>query len=137
VLKERTNGLSYMRSVGMSLGCSPDFQFGQERNVREHPWVARRPLRESGLHLHFDLRPEYINNHDMLSKFVDELYERLAVFHTWEHPTEEPWYRRPKVYRPKPYGIEYRSLGSSIINDAGTYALCVSECFAALHDHWR
>lgn len=91
----------------MRMGCDPDYEVVNGVPVlREVPRaVANSTIRELGGHLHIDM-PEGINKAD---------FTMLVGYHLrqYHHHDASSWYRRPNVYRPKEYGIEYRSLGAS------------------------
>jgi hypothetical protein len=112
-----------------TFGCSPDFRFGGERCVPRR--VRESTLREAGLHIHIDLRPEYRDqrteddiamalpptNAHSCAGIASELHEATAFLFTDSAPLpKELWYRMPETYRPTRYGIEYRSFGSEIVN---------------------
>lgn len=134
ILTHRPNRLNYMYMVGRQLGCSADYQGACHRKVDQ--WVVDSPYREMGLHLHFDLRPDVVGNVDKTVQFVSQLDAAMRVFHVQPSGDYKPWYRQAGVYRPKPYGVEYRSLGSSIINDMGTYATMLRVAYQLLDQHW-
>jgi hypothetical protein len=134
ILTHRPNGLGYMYNVGRTLGCSADYQLERKRTVER--WVVNSPYREMGLHLHFDLRPDVAGVIDKTVQFVSQLDEAMRPFHVQPSGDYKPWYRQAGVYRPKPYGVEYRSLGSSIINDAGKYATMLRVAYQVLDQHW-
>lgn len=122
------------------LGCAPDFIEGRERRITGRARVVRtRALREAGLHFHLNLRPEFCSTQDPAAclEVVRDFAEATKLWHKWDHPSERPWYRVSGSYRPKPYGVEYRSLGSSVINDMGEYRLLVDTVFAFMREHWR
>lgn len=131
---------THLRGRANRLGCAPDYRDGRERRLVGPARVVRtRPLREAGLHFHMNLRPEYCSVEDPAAclPVVRDFTEAVAPWHKWDHPTERPWYRMPGAYRPKRYGVEYRALGSSVINDAGSYALLVRTVYEFMKDHWK
>jgi hypothetical protein len=113
-------------------GCSPDWQVLAGRaSLRDDvpPRVKNRGLKELGGHIHLTL-PNYmlppvlkvvaglpIYDGGALVPVIEEFYDRIRHLHAWDHPSEGPWYRKPKVFRPKSYGFEYRSLGASVMHD--------------------
>ena len=87
----------------MQFGCDPDFIGGAQRDV---PAVIKRSdVRELGGHLHVDTTLEPASAADALAHHLLAEYHATAV--------RGSWYRVPGLYRPKPYGLEYRSLGAS------------------------
>lgn len=106
-------------------GCSPDFKRGSRRIVPKT--VYDSPFRELGTHFHFDLPEQYWNNPQMCGAIAHEMDQATRVFylaHLGEQPDGfRPWYRARGVYRPKPYGIEYRSFGSALINDSDMFRM--------------
>lgn len=108
---------------GRTMGCAPDYQYGA---VREVPaGIKESPVKETSFHLHIDV-PEHLMRGTCipqeiigpsLQDVVDELRDELSLFTPrWEFDLP-PWYRQPGVFRPKPYGLEYRSLGGSLFSD--------------------
>lgn len=142
---------SYLYDVSRAFGCSPDLQGGIERIVPRA--IKRRAIREAGLHIHMQLplsvmgcvyesTDRYGNTLLMdrgtyIMGLVHEWAETVSHLHTWNHPTEMPWYRSPGCYRIKPYGIEYRSLGAGILNDADRFAHLIDLAFGFMEDVWR
>jgi hypothetical protein len=114
-------------------GCDRDMLDGQWRTVPKY--VPNIPLKESGFHIHMTLRPDIIDDYTALSDVAQGFYEETKVLHT---ELESPWpayYRVPGVFRPKPYGIEYRALGASIANDIDklTFVASAIERFLTKH----
>ena len=133
-------------------GCSPDLWMGRYRNVP--PVIKARLLREAGAHIHFNLPRVYTDTlYDTrcprtgetlimergikIKRIAQELTRVLAPYHAWDHPTERPWYRKPGVYRLKPYGLEYRSLGAGILSDPDMLAGAFGTAFEYLTDIWK
>jgi hypothetical protein len=112
-----------------AFGCSPDYLNGRQRVVPAA--VKKRTLRELGLHAHLDLRPEFCDQRDERAKaqgrmptnavavaeIAQQIARRTAFLFDARHPRLSLWYRQPGLYRPTPYGIEYRAFGSEICND--------------------
>lgn len=117
-------------------GCSPDWEVmertGKARlRDRVPAYIKTRSLKELGTHFHFTL-PEHMRPPEVeladgtvvydgrpLANVISALHERTAWLYKWDHPTEKPWYRKPRVFRPKSYGFEYRSFGGSLASDRG------------------
>lgn len=92
----------------MERGCDPDWfvpRPGAEGELRQVPWEAEpTTVMELGGHLHVDL-PEHTPAHIAATVMAH-------VLQPYHDTRTDSWYRKPAVYRPKPYGIEYRSLGA-------------------------
>lgn len=93
----------------MARGCDPDWII---RTPGEPPVERGVPLNvlnstymELGGHMHVDVDPDYAED------VVCLISHELQRFHA--RAGDASWYRLPRVYRYKPYGIEYRSLGAS------------------------
>ena len=102
----------------MTSGCSPDFVRGKQRTI---PTIVKRSsVREAGLHFHINLPEQYWNNASMCGGWAHELSQATQLQHMIAlgevPPGYRPWYRQPGVYRPKPYGIEYRAFGIELVN---------------------
>lgn len=141
----------WLYRASRSFGCSPDLQAGIERRVPIE--VKRRPLREAGVHIHFQLplpimqgvyeTQDHFGNPILKDKttnileIVDEWCQASSHLHGWDHATEAPWYRAHGTYRIKPYGVEYRSLGGSLLNNNTKLAHVFDLAFTFLNDIWR
>lgn len=132
-------------------GCSPDWIVMSKHRtarLRDHvpSPIKTRSLKELGGHLHFTLPlhlrapeitlPNGEKSYDgaAIAPLVMNWYERTQMFHTWDHPTEGPWYRKPMVFRPKPYGFEYRSFGASVLDSQQTLEALAREAFDFMED---
>jgi len=125
----------YLWAQVNTFGCSKDRgMFGYEREVPMR--VLKSPVRESGVHFHANLKPEHCNV-DGCTMIAKALVKDAGIPHVWTHPTAKPWYRKPGVFRAKPYGIEYRSLGASMLSDKNRFELVVQLMFAFFEDYWR
>lgn len=92
----------------LARGCDPDWWVpapGEMGVLRPRP-EDTHTMMELGGHLHIDV-PKVMRYY--LESVVSMLSCVLDEHHT---PYEHSWYRIPGVYRPKPYGLEYRSLGA-------------------------
>ena len=92
------------------IGCDPDMDAYTAGLTRMNA-PAPDNSRTCGGHIHlggkFNCPP-----------FVVALLLELALAGAGAlNKTYEPWYRRPGIYRPKPYGIEYRTLSNSWLWD--------------------
>ena len=111
-------------------------------------------MREAGAHIHFNLPREYTDTlydtrcprtggmrleekERKFRRLVSRIVEVLAPYHTWEHPGQQPWYRKPGVYRLKPYGLEYRSIGAGILSNPDMLVSVYGAAFDLLTDIWE
>jgi len=132
MVEQHAHQFPWLNGRGNALGCAPDCINGRYRKLTGKARIVRsRPLREAGLHMHLDLPPEYCHPKDPepALPMVQAYADATSAFHTWDHPYDKPWYRMPGTYRPKNYGVEYRSLGASIINDMGKLKLLADISF--------
>jgi hypothetical protein len=93
-------------------GCDPDWhipEIGAAPFMRPPPGDTSSTVFELGGHIHADL-PEHL---DAVSA-ATLLGHMLEGYHD---DSPDSWYRVPRLYRPKPYGLEYRSLGASWAGD--------------------
>jgi hypothetical protein len=142
----------FLYEQARQFGCSPDMHAGRYRTVPSV--IKERPLREAGAHIHFNLPREYteslydtrcprtgrvvlMEKEDKYRRLVHRIVEALAPFHTWEHPGVQPWFRKPGVYRLKPYGIEYRSIGAGILSNPDMLVSVYGTAFDLLTDIWE
>lgn len=100
----------------LARGCDPDWwvpEPGMPGVKRPRP-PAGTTLMELGGHLHIDT-PKGV---------PDEMIVTMLAFVLKDHHSEytNTWYRRPGLYRPKAYGIEYRSLGAEWASSRGKCA---------------
>ena len=132
-----------------TFGCSPDYLNGRRRIVPLS--VKKRSLRELGLHWHLDLRPEYCDQRDerakamgkvptnavALAQIADQIRRKTAFLFDTRHPRLNLWYRQPGLYRPTPYGIEYRAFGSEICNDQDKLYTLANVMHTFMKDHFK
>ena len=141
----------FLSAQAMNMGCAPDTRYGEIRTVPQR--VRKQILRESGLHLHFDLPqsktqhfttgyspsgiPVLIDPTGFVSSAMRDFAEATKVYHTPELNGFMQWYRLPGTYRVKPYGVEYRSIGANIFNDTDRLAGLLSTVSLFVNDLWR
>lgn len=132
-----------------TFGCSPDYLRGKRRITPKA--LAKSPYRESGLHLHLNLADRFCDqrtpeeterntvptNAVVCAQIAEEFYEATAFLHEGYDRQMRLWYRSPRLYRPKPYGIEYRSFGASLGADVDKFSLLVDIAFAFMRDHFN
>lgn len=132
-----------------TFGCSPDYLHGKRRITPKS--LAKSPFRESGMHLHLNLAPQFCDrrspadmerntvptNAVVCAQIAEEFYEATAFLHEGFDKSLRLWYRSPRLYRPKPYGIEYRSFGAAIGADLDKFSLLIDIAFAFMRDHFN
>lgn len=103
----------------IELGCSPDFEatFEGPKERTVPGTVANQPLREAGFHIHLSLPTPVLTDPLMMCGFVLQVQDAVDPWYT---PAPLPnggvqWYRKRALFRPKPYGIEFRSLGADFL----------------------
>ena len=122
----------YVFEESRVLGCAPDMSGGETRVLPE--WVRQRSINEVGLHTHQDVHPEMRGIDPYIMYHVGRYQEVAASYHAPWNADERPWYRQPGTYRIKPYGVEYRSLGSSICNNPDNFRDFLGMTFTFMHD---
>lgn len=95
------------------LGCDPDFNaYTLEANPRP---VGDRPFRSGAGHIHFGWGADIpVDNEDHLNicaGFVKMLDATVGLFMTYidREPRRRELYGKAGAFRPKPYGVEYRT----------------------------
>jgi hypothetical protein len=100
----------------LDIGCMPDYVAGADMRMHRRTAtdeVKARPVRELGGHIHISLPPPFINEEALAVQFVRELDAIIYPLAMGvAQPNQQSWYRKRRLFRPTPYGIEYRSLGS-------------------------
>jgi hypothetical protein len=94
------------------LGCDPDFNAWKE-DMNPIPTVVIEGLRTNGTHVHVGIE-ELANDFGSHCKFIRCMDESLGI---WSLAVDTDIHRRTMygaagAFRPKPYGLEYRTLGS-------------------------
>lgn len=120
-----------------TLGCSEDYDPDGLRVVP--PFIKESPIKEVGFHLHIDLhekfRPKSEDDAASMLPCVKDFHAQIEfLLPPWE-AGRMPWYRAPMVYRPKPYGMEYRSFGASIVEHPSRFETLVQLAFAFAQDN--
>ena len=111
-----------------TIGCEPDYDAYLGGKMRIAPNMAANNIRTCGGHIHLggDFQCP-----DFVAALFAELFIGLAgdtVYPDRDDPRQQ-WYGQPGVFRPKPYGIEYRTPNNRWAFDradvelAGSYAL--------------
>jgi hypothetical protein len=101
--------MELMTPQAQLIGCEPDYDAYSGGTVRKDPPPLTR-VRNCGGHVH--LGGDF-NCPDFVAALFAEYY--ISVRHPHTNVTSEraKWYGLPGIYRPKPYGIEYRTPDSS------------------------
>lgn len=126
----------YLYELAHVLGCSQDWdEHGPRTKVPEE--IKSSPIKEIGFHIHVDVHPKFREEESQIVPIVLE-YEQAINFlrPEWTAP-RDPWYRRHTVFRPKPYGFEYRSFGSSIVENLTRFTALVQISFLFAQDHMK
>lgn len=118
-----------------TLGCSQDFDPHGARHVPQ--LVKDSTIKEVGFHIHIDVHPKFIGDHESVLSVVGDFHAAVGFLLPRWTATRPPWYRKPMTYRPKPYGLEYRSFGASIIEDKGKLALLALITYDFMRDHFN
>lgn len=103
-------------------GCDPDFNAWLDGRENPRPKAANSQLRTCGGHLHLQIEevlrmePPSIGFINYIIKYLDLF---LAVPSLLIDPDDQrrELYGKAGSYRPKPYGLEYRTLSNFWVND--------------------
>jgi hypothetical protein len=103
----------------LDMGCAPDYMATPSLKIARRSVPSRvrsMPIRECSGHIHMSL-PEYITeSEELTAQFIRELDEVVYPMAVVNHDSTQPtWYRRRYVFRPTPYGVEYRSIGAGAL----------------------
>lgn len=112
-----------------TIGCSVDHCAWDkaliENNYQRPPFEASnfKANRFAGCHLHLQYNTESGVSVDVIARLMD-LFVGVRAVHLGvdTQPERRKFYGMAGVYRPKPYGIEYRSLSSNFLGYRGTSA---------------
>jgi len=142
----------FLYEMATTMGCSPDMTAGEYRSIPH--WIRFNPYKEAGMHFHLDLPQRVLDTFSeevdwrtgvtqmtesdrYAEGFVHELSRATRLFHVGPQGEYTPWYRTPGTYRLKPYGIEYRSIGSAVLNDPERLAMLCDTVYRFTRDYWR
>lgn len=105
----------------IDFGCNPSLNIYNTRIIRLNP--RKVPVRVAGCHIHIGLR-DFSNTECEWYVFrkiksLDEsiLPLSIALLQGLENPQRRELYGKPGEYRVKSYGIEYRTLSSTVLID--------------------
>lgn len=104
------------------LGCDPDYNALNHGARNKRPDGDATTMRTGSAHIHFGWRedadvrdPGHIWDCCQVVKNVDRVFQ--SVKFAWDRDTErEKLYGKPGAFRPKHYGVEYRSLSNAWLN---------------------
>ena len=95
------------------VGCEPDYD--SAGNMYQYRPKDLGLYRYAGFHLHFD-----VSNHmpqDYATRIVDCTIGIASIANGWDmQGNRRNFYGTPGRHRPKPYGIEYRTLSAEMMN---------------------
>lgn len=122
------------------LGCDPDYDAYNKGQPNVMPQLDGKfqRMRTGAGHLHIgftDVRnvfdPSHMFDCIMLTRQLDEIFSRCEGI--WDTDrNRRRLYGKPGAFRPKPYGLEYRSLSNAWVNYPLLYpfiAACVTQAF--------
>lgn len=99
-------------------GCDPDFDAYMQGATRKTP--APEPLVRCGAgHIHIGMDPKPDIPDHILAQLCDLTYGLAAVAAGEQQQGRRQRYGLAGIYRPKPYGIEYRTLSNMWVRDYG------------------
>ena len=124
----------------LHMGCEPDYVVSTGGGVNRRsvsPRVAALDIRECSGHIHISLPPPFLESEELLSGFVSELDGVVyPLAFNAEQAMNATWYRKRRVYRPTPYGVEYRSLGAGTMY--GVHSdMIIGLVFDIVNNVWR
>jgi len=100
------------------LGCDPDFDAYKDGEVNTPP-DNKTTMRTGAGHIHigwgkgFDVEdPDHVWDCCQITKMMDDFLYPFSWF--WDKDTKrQRMYGKPGAFRPKPYGVEYRTLSNA------------------------
>lgn len=128
-----------------ALGCEPDMN-AYNGKFNEKPDGNRTTMRTGAGHIHIQFIPDGHTVEDVydpahvaaccsLAKSLDVVLYRSSGL--WDTDTDRmKLYGRPGAFRPKPYGIEYRTLSNAWLNDEWTQ-MFVYDASVAVTEQWK
>lgn len=91
----------------MTFGCEPDFNAYEGGAVNPKPKAANKNLRSAGGHIHIQLEHDEVDVLELI-KAMDAFVTIPLMRHDKDTARRE-LYGKPGAFRPKPYGVEYRT----------------------------
>lgn len=134
-----TFGKRYLKKQpieALNLGCDPDFDAWRNGEPNPKPDIDS-PFRTGAGHVHIGwtngvnpYAPEHLEACIMLAKQLD-FYLGLPSLFFDKGTKRRQMYGAPGAFRPKPYGVEYRVLSNSWLNDSRLIKWVYSNTIAA------
>lgn len=126
----------------LRIGCAEDYVatlHGPQRRVVPKR-VINSPVREAGLHIHLSLPRVICKDSLLVCEFVRQLDE--VAWPVYQRLTNAPentdlWFRQRRVYRHKPYGVEYRSLPISLTANSSHLSEVLDEMHKLQSTWWE
>lgn len=97
-----------------TFGCEPDYNAWREGAVNPRPISMNRNLRSCGGHIHIEL-PEWVDK-CLVVKWMD-VFVGCMMLEFDQDTSRRELYGKPGAFRPKPYGVEYRTASNRWIED--------------------
>ena len=100
---------SLMHPLALRSGCDPDFCAYNEDVTEERPPLKFTPTlpRFAGGHIHIGYPTEYLPRHALI-KMIEGLWRSQYIYRDSQGDRQK-FYGRAGTFRPKSYGVEYRS----------------------------
>ena len=120
-----------------TFGCSPAWvvlRSGKPKYRNIVPDVVRNStVKGMGFHFHFNLPEDMCDEEDgtLCARAVSTFCDRTQMLHT---SPGDGWYRKPRVYRPKKYGMEYRSFGAGLADNHAQLEMAVIQAFRLMEE---
>jgi hypothetical protein len=138
-------GLDYLREQpkeASDLGCNPDFN-AYTRGMNPSPNV-NTPFRTASGHIHIGWQDEPVDVNDpshleacyALVKVLDIYLGIPSLFWDTDRRRRE-LYGKAGSFRPKPYGLEYRTLSNKWVGDSNLHKLIYENTIAAIIQTWK
>lgn len=122
----------------LELGCDPDFN-GYTSRLNPIPILYNPNMRSAGGHIHFGwgkfdrLRAEHILACSALAVELDYYLGVPSI--AWDNNTmRRNIYGAPGAFRPKPYGMEYRTLSNQWLRSDDTIRFVYRQSVAAFNE---
>jgi len=110
-------------SVLKDIGCSPDFDaYGDCRSRKPITHADLGTKRFSGGHIHLGYNTEMVPPY-IMAKFMDLIVGLPLVILGEKQGGRRAVYGQAGLYRPKPYGVEYRTPSNLWVKHTGTNAV--------------
>jgi hypothetical protein len=97
-----------------TFGCEPDYNAWQDGRVNPRPISSNKNLRSCGGHIHVEL-PEWVDK-CLIVRWMD-VYIGCLMLEFDDDTQRRNLYGKAGAFRPKPYGVEYRTASNRWIED--------------------